>query len=504
MVYDMHGRELWRVAMPNYDVLRAGSAFSPTLSADGTIYVGWRNNVPGIKGITAFDMQGKLKYTGACDSSNGSNLFLITLDSQGRPYWMTSESNQQIVFGCNIDGTKRWGRGTGQTGSTGRNGFGVAIDSHDVVYATLNDGLHALRSEDGTDYWISPIGGGPSYANIAVSPDEKYVAAMAGNLFMVDASSGQRLWFWGLGTGNGTFTFGKDNRIYISADTSTITGLNPIRDPKDVTTESAGKVCALDVPTGNKIWCFRTGGHLESNDMVVDSNNAVYFVDGVDRSIFAVDTNGNLQFRYRDYLQNGFGIPVMSDDGKLFVANRYFEGFRPWTLTPTAVKKPQVSGTGVYFTVKSSMLRRDLQDGVTADNQVQVRLDGGKLIPLKYLHQDGDDSVWEGVYSVSTGTDLSKVQLKGQVEAIANQTTSALITHFSSVPGGFNNTGMVQSFDLGTADKLSGTAAQSTAAPTDDFTRAYQATVGWIRDTSLTVWAYLKSAYASVADFVMR
>lgn len=90
------------------------------------------------------------------------------------------------------------------------------------------------------------------------------------------------------------------------------------------------------------------------------------------------------------------------------------------------------------------------------------------------------------------------------MEAIAYQTTSSLITHFANIPVGFNNTGMVQSFDLGTVDKLPGTAAQSTAPAPDDFTQVYQATVGWIRDTSNTIWAYLKSTYHQIADFVMR
>lgn len=531
MAYDLHGRELWRTVMPKSSPDRtSSSAYNPVLSDDGTIYVGWLSNSLS-KGITAFNTSGNLKFAEQCGKQNGTPFFLINMDSKGNVYWMTQDSSNDdwLLISCYPDGSFRYGvNHSNKLSANQGDGFGPVIDSNDVVYAQFFDGMRAIRGEDGSVIWNN--GSTSKYINLALSPDEQYLASNAGmangvGVRMIRTSTGASVWQYFLGNHLGTaYVFGLHDIIYVFADSRTTTGLLGVGSapffpskPPTNTSDSIGALCALDVPTGKELWCRNTLSFPQNSTAVVDSNNTVYFESvntytggvtgiGIGGAVSGVDETGKTVFQYVDI--DNFGssscIPIMSDDGKLFVGCRYLEGFRPWTLTPTALKKPAGNSTAVYFTVKSSMLKRDLQEGVTADNQAQVRLDGGRTISLKYLHQDGDDTVWEGVYSIPAGADLSQIRLKGQIEAIANQTTSALITHFASIPGGFNNTGMVQPFDLGTADKLSGTAAQSNAVAPDDFTQAYQTTINWIRDTSHSIWSYLKHTYSLAADFVMR
>lgn len=541
LAYDIHGNLRWRSPMPLYSPIRqsrapittglggvpsgsigARGAHNPTVADDGTIYVGWANNIVTGKGITAFFSNGNVKFAGVCYHSNANDNFLITLDSQGNSYWINNDGSVVSLglFSCNPDGSTRWAASPPirLTSNEWATGYGVAIDANNVIYYNTRDGTHAIRSGDSTDIWVNPARSTVGFNNNQISPDGKWLAT-AGSpslVSLINALTGQTKWQYSLNTSFGTFAFGLNNRLYISANTKNATGLiNGAGIPINPATTkvSAGKECAVDLQTGLDIWCTITPGHLQQAGMVVDSTNSVYFCDIAEGSFVRLDANGNVAFKYLDkkiiggLINTGdfscWDVPAMSDDGKLYFQDSYLYGFRPWTLDAAATKQASGSDTLIHFTVHSSMMKRDPQDGVTADNQVQIKFNSGQTIPLKYLHQEGDDSVWEGSYTAPSGQDLSHAHVDGTVEAIASSTQSSLTTHFVRVPSGFNNTGMVQAFDLGTVDTLPGQSAQSLPTP-NDFTRVYDEAIAWIRDTSQMVWSTVKHCYSVAYDFVMR
>lgn len=380
VAYDLSGKKLWE-----RNIFLVGVTTNQiAISDSGVIYLAVN------KGLTAFNPDGSIKFQDSDCALTAPRQ--PNIDSRGRIILQTGANGD--IFACDPEnGSRIYRTNFFPNGGSGAGNGGPAIDSHDVAYFHNQRGIQAVRSVDGSEVWRnSGLATTSAWKNYALSPDEKYLASSnqsGGSGFdMLTANTGVRLWHYTLGTASGVFTFGLHDRIYISAD---------IRGSKLVDSNYLGDVCALENATGKEIWCFKTLSHLEQDNMVVDSSNAVYLNDNLETSLFGLKSDGLLLFKYIDPLGMPHTlIPAMADDGKLFYADNYLEGFRPWTLTASAEKRASVTGRDITFTVKSSMLRRDPQEGVAVDNQVQMRLDGGRIIPLHYLHQSGDDSVWEG------------------------------------------------------------------------------------------------------------
>lgn len=496
--YDLSGKRLWSTPLPSGE---RGNGSNPlTVADDGTIYFGMND------GLMAFNSNGSIKYHFILAGGNSlacpTYARMPVLDSVGRVILQTGNGGD--LYACDpASGLRIWRTNYFSAGGGQGNG-GVAIDSQDIAYFHSQRGTKAIRTADGSEVWgNSSVATTITWNNYALSQDEQLLAISnsgSASLTILNAKTGRLLWYKGLGTQNGVFTFGRE-RIYVSADTgggvlgfkdsvAEALGMESTGD-----SEFQGALCALEPQTGRKIWCVKTLSHAEQSNMAVDSDNSVFATGIGRREVYGFKKDGSTLFTYTDTEGIlGESQAALTDDGKLFVGLYYLYGFRPWTLSSTAVKKAQGKETQIEFTVKSSMLRRDPQEGVSADNQAQVVLDGGQIVPLHYLHQDGDDSVWTGRYILPAGTDPSTINLKGSVEAIAYNTQSSIVTHFSNLPSGFQNTGMSQAFDLGTIASLGGT-----SVAVDKSSPSFLGSVGqFFKGLLLPVGSFSKSLWGEI------
>ena len=126
------------------------------------------------------------------------------------------------------------------------------------------------------------------------------------------------------------------------------------------------------------------------------------------------------------------------------------------------------------FTAKTIIAKRTPPS--VFDNRVQIILDNNIVIPFKYDHEEGEQTVWQGTYKLPSGiTNKTKPDgLTGSLETLEYGTTTAntpvtTTTHFQNLQPGFINSGYVVDFDIPSASVGAYTTDNSTSSAIIDY-----------------------------------
>lgn len=258
-------------------------ASSPSIGADGTIYVGsWDSNVYSI------NKNGTLQWS----YPTNNNIFSTpTVAANGTIYVSSTDGN---LYALNPNGSLAWKFQSG--------GFGNSSP------ALAPDGTIYLGAYDNTFYAINPNGklkwsfyiGNQSDSTPAIGPDGTiYVGCNDGILYALNADGSLK---WAYFTGNvitGSPVVGPDGTVYVGS--------------KD------HNLYAID-PSGVLKWAFQTQGEIWSSPAI--GPLGTIYVGSIDHTLYAVNPDGSLKWQYTtgDEIRNS--SPSVGADGTVFVGSR--------------------------------------------------------------------------------------------------------------------------------------------------------------------------------------
>ena len=255
---------------------------SPSLAADGTIYIGSFNN-----------------NLYAMDSSNGTQQWVFHTDggiysspavaTDGTIYVGSEDDN---LYAINPDGTPQWAFLTGcQINSS------PVIGSDGTIYVGSNDGhLYAINA-NGTEQWAVDTGWSV-FSSPAIGGDGTiYVGSGNHDLYAI-TPDGTPLWAfttWNAITSSPAI--GADGTIYIGSYDNNLYAINP---------------------DGTSLWTFPTGNGVDSSP-AIGADGTIY-VGSEDHKLYAINPNGTLQWTFL----TGGGIicsPAIGADGTIYVGS---------------------------------------------------------------------------------------------------------------------------------------------------------------------------------------
>jgi len=141
-----------------------------------------------------------------------------------------------------------------------------------VVYLASDGGnVYALNANTGNKLWNFATGGGV-YSSPAVANGIVYVGSNDHNVYALNASTGVKL--WSFTTGNDVYSSPAvaDGVVYVGSDDS--------------------NVYALNTNTGVKLWSFSTGKAVKSSPAVA---NGMVFVGSDDSNVYALNASTGAQ-----------------------------------------------------------------------------------------------------------------------------------------------------------------------------------------------------------------
>lgn len=288
---------------------------SPTVGADGTIYVGTQG-----RHLAAVEPTGKVKWLRRLPAKIWST---AALAADGATLYVGAEDDKLHAFEA-ATGKPRWALTLGScpvSGAKGRDAVRCDVDSSPVVGpdGTIfvgGDGLFAV-SPKGVLLWHYPTGDRKVHSSPALYPDGTLVVGSRdGRVHGVDAK-GQQKWVYAVGSDvDSTPALGADGTIYVGADDGRLLALRhdgsfrwalvtggPVRSAPALGADGTiyasshdGKLYAV-APDGKVRWVFPTPRRIESSP-VVDAAGRIY-VASQDRHLYALDPTGTLLWRYR-------------------------------------------------------------------------------------------------------------------------------------------------------------------------------------------------------------
>jgi outer membrane protein assembly factor BamB len=267
------GTEQWRYSA-------GGWIYStPAVGPDGTIYFGANDS-----NIYAVNSDGTLKWTFATGSWVASS---PALGVDGTIYVGSYDGK---VYAINPDGTAQWEFATGSWV------FGSpAIGDDGTIYVGSRDTkLYAINA-DGTKRWEFATGDWV-YSSPAVGGDGViYVGSYDGNLYAV-AADGTLLWSFPASAGIlSSPAIGADDTVYVGS--------------------YDGNLYAIDV-NGIEKWRFATGGWVLSSPAVDDAGTI--YAGSDDHKLYAIDPSGNKIWEFTVGVGQRFS-PAIGPDGALYV-----------------------------------------------------------------------------------------------------------------------------------------------------------------------------------------
>jgi len=313
----------------------AGIYGSPSIAADGTIYVG-----SGDKNLYAIRADGTLRWKFAAGAAVGST---PTIGADGTIYTSAADPDGR-VYAIRPDGSKRWSLrfpfGTPSTPMVGGDGT-IYAETYGYLYASR---LAAIDPLTGVMRWAT-YAGGFLQAGPAVAPDA--TAYVHGGTLFALAPDGAVRWSQAttsqslptsvpvIGT-NGSVYVGSDSNLFAFAPdgskrwtyagpSTPISGsilaapaigadgsiLQPIYG------DGAGALAALDPATGALRWQSYAGAHLKTSP-IVDGGGWIYYV-AVDNKLYALDGSGQNPWSLQ--LPTTFtGAPALGTGGILYLA----------------------------------------------------------------------------------------------------------------------------------------------------------------------------------------
>lgn len=419
-------------SVPNaYDINNAVA-----LTRNGTIYTMSQGSF-----ITARSVvDGKLlwNYQSKVGNSGEHDTFNIAPDGT---IIVPGSSGGYIVEGVAPNGSSKFLTRIGDRETT------PAIDPiTGTVYLTGDGGSGALNP-DGTVKWISGCTDGTVGGIPILTPDRKTILRLGRTTGFsnnaCNAAGGSTI--WGItdpvpyGYSNGALS--PDGTIwYLPRVVSSLT--------------NAISLVAVRVSDGVSLWANSSAissGYYKR--IAVDSQGRIY------AGTYSVYPNGITHWHLAGF--DGSTVSLGKNNTVFYVplGGTSIYAYGPWTMalsidvpatnTSSTASSSEISNyQAVKFTVYSTMLQKD--PASSFNNQIQVRLDNGRIIPLVYQSTTDGQSVWTGQYNVPVGTS-NLTSLKGTVEAIAYNVTTDIPTHFdTTIPTGFNNTGIKLDFTAST------------------------------------------------------
>jgi outer membrane protein assembly factor BamB/subtilisin family serine protease len=290
------GAVKWKYA--GLSIFDTGAA---AVGPDGTIYAG---NYDG--NVYALNSGGTVKWTytmpGAAGSSTGNSITSSpALGADGTVYVHGSDGN---LYAISSTGTLRWSKS-----ETGQSYASPTIARDGTIYIGNDSGTFYAFNADGTQKWTfsTPVANEPIYTAAAIDASGNiYFGTLSGNFYSL-APNGTLRWSYGVGDGvtsapvlaNGAVYFGGyDANLY-----------------------------ALTAATGALQWKFPMGGQVRASSPAVDAGGTIY-IGCYDHYIYAVSPAGALLRTYAsdDYIRSspvisGTMMYFGSEDHKVYAFN---------------------------------------------------------------------------------------------------------------------------------------------------------------------------------------
>ncbi|MCB1217143.1 PQQ-binding-like beta-propeller repeat protein [bacterium] len=255
---------------------------APAVAADGTIYVcGLDNKLHAVNP----DGSGKWTYTSGNDIISGP-----VIDMNNRIYF---GSRDDMVHCVNPDGSLAWSY---LTGNEIRGCIALGRDGS-VYAASQDENLYAI-TPNGNLKWTASIGQQQLQSPLVGADGNIYISASSGLVFCFDPAGNQ---LWSINHGahpNGTISADNDGFIYVNRGN----GLRKIDDD------------------GNTIWTFNTADWV-SCAASVDAAGNVYF-SCRNGNAYCLDSAGNLVWS-ASIGDVSFSSPAITRDGRMLVGSHF-------------------------------------------------------------------------------------------------------------------------------------------------------------------------------------
>ena len=268
---------------PKWNYTTGGYVYgSPAIASDGTIYIGSYD-----KNIYALNPDGTVKWS---YTTGGYIYGSPVIDVDGTIYIGSYDKN---IYALNPDGTLKWKYTTGNYiyYST------PAIGSDGTIYFGSYDGKLYALNPDGTLKW-SYTTGARIYGAPAIGSDGTiYFGSYDKNVYALNPDGTLK---WSYTTGNyiyGSPAIGSDGTIYIGG--------------------YDGKLYALN-PDGTLKWSYTTGARIYGAP-AIGSDGTIYF-GSYDKNVYALNSDGTLKWNYLtgNYI---YGSPAIAADGTLYIGS---------------------------------------------------------------------------------------------------------------------------------------------------------------------------------------
>lgn len=276
---DPNGREKWRAPVASNI---NGSGF--VIGADGTVYVG-----VGDGSIYAFDTNGARKWA----TPVGGDVALTPVAGGDGTIFVSGlaqRAPEPLVALGPSDGSIKW---------TSAPTFGfsaVAIGTDGTLFTGGSDAmLHALRSNDGSAVWTAPTAKRPGGTAVG---DDGTVYAVDGQSLYAFTPKGEKAWELPLGADSSGVSLAADGTIYV-ADTG------------------QRKLHAV-APDGKLRWTFEEGGPWPRPGVV--GGDGTLYIGDVDGRLHAISPEGRVEWTAT--LGGAlYSQPALGADGTLYIVS---------------------------------------------------------------------------------------------------------------------------------------------------------------------------------------
>lgn len=230
--------------------------------------------------------------------------------------------------------------------------YGSPIADHEVVYVGSTDGyFYAVTLNTGREKW--KVNSGAEIRSTAtIDSNRIYFTNAAGSLFCLDATNGNIIWVY-------TRPGEKKYSLYSYAD---YYQSSPVCDHSVVYFGSGnGNIYAIDAGSGQEKWHFQTGGVVHATPVI---KNGKLYVGSFDGFFYALSLEGKLQWKFKSVGHRYFplgefqGSPAI-DVAQIIVGSRDYnlyaidtgKGFCHWNLAfpkGWAIGKPVIKDKVLY------------------------------------------------------------------------------------------------------------------------------------------------------------